>query len=65
MPNGASNRDAMLKDLELQWQDHFHMRDQTWKALHNAALLFVGVIADFVSRQCGTCHGLVAAPGLP
>ena len=37
-------KDAILKDLELQWNDHFHMRDQTWKTLTNAALLFVGVI---------------------
>jgi len=37
-------RKAMLKDLELQWHDHFHMRDQTWKTLTNSALLFLGVI---------------------
>lgn len=34
----------MLKDLELQWKDHFHMRDQTWKTLTNAALVFLGVV---------------------
>jgi hypothetical protein len=37
--------EAMLKDLELQWRDHFHMRDQTWKTLSNSVLLFLGVIA--------------------
>lgn len=37
-PNGA------IKDLELQWHDHFHMRDQTWKTLNNSAIIFVGVV---------------------
>jgi len=34
----------MLRDLELQWQDHFHMRDQTWKTLSTVALLFLGIV---------------------
>jgi hypothetical protein len=37
-------RQALLKDLELQWQDHFHMRDQTWKTVNNTALLFLGIV---------------------
>lgn len=38
-------KEATLKDLEIQWNDHFHMRDQTWKVLSNSILLFLGVIA--------------------
>jgi hypothetical protein len=37
-------RDAMLRDLDMQWRDHFHMRDQTWKTLTNSILLFLGVV---------------------
>lgn len=38
------SNEAMLKDLELQWNDHFHMRDQTWKSLTNSVLLFIAVV---------------------
>lgn len=43
--NGAiNNTEALLKDLELQWNDHFHMRDQTWKTITNSTLFFIGVV---------------------
>jgi hypothetical protein len=32
---------AKLKNLELQWQDHFHVRNQTWKALWISCFFFV------------------------
>ena len=35
---------AVVADLQLQWHDHFHMRDQTWKTLNISALIFVGVV---------------------
>jgi hypothetical protein len=38
------NKDAILKDLNIQWTDHHHMRDQTWKTLTNSLLLFLGVV---------------------
>jgi len=37
-------KEAMIKDLELQWKDHFHMRDQTWKTLSNSILVFLGIV---------------------
>lgn len=37
-------KDAMLKDLEIQWKDHFHRRDQTWKTLNNSVLVFLGIV---------------------
>jgi hypothetical protein len=40
----SNNRDAVMKDLELQWADHFHMRDQTWKTLGNSILFFLGIV---------------------
>ncbi|GEM_PF-1458664 len=38
------SKEALLKDLELQWKDHFHMRDQTWKTLTNTILFFLGTV---------------------
>ena len=41
-------KDIFLKDMESQWNDHFHMRDQTWKTLQYTILIFLGVVAlDF------------------
>lgn len=40
----TDRKDAILKDLDIQWRDHFHMRDQTWKTVTNSALLFIGVV---------------------
>lgn len=36
--------DHIASDLQTQWQDHFHMRDQTWKLVQYSILLFLGVI---------------------
>jgi len=58
-PASEPVRDGVLKDLELQWTDHFHMRDQTWKTLNNAALLFVGVVGLEIYR--GTPHIVMVA----
>jgi hypothetical protein len=38
------SKEVLLKDLELQWKDHFHMRDQTWKTLTNTSLFFLGAV---------------------
>ena len=37
-------KQIILKDLEIQWSDHFHMRDQTWKTLKYTILFFLGVV---------------------
>ncbi len=37
-------KDAIIKDLELQWKDHFHMRDQSWKTVTYTAVFFVGIL---------------------
>ena len=39
-----NQKEAIIKDLELQWRDHFHMRDQTWKTLTNSTLFFLGLV---------------------
>jgi hypothetical protein len=44
------DREAAIKDMELQWQDHFHMRDQSWRTVTNSALVFVGVVGLEVYR---------------
>jgi len=35
---------AISSDLQTQWQDHFHMRDQTWKVLQYSIIFFIGVV---------------------
>ena len=35
---------SIASDLQTQWQDHFHMRDQTWKVLQYSILFFLGVV---------------------
>jgi hypothetical protein len=35
---------SLLKLLDIQWQDHFQTRNQTWKALEIAALLAVALV---------------------
>lgn len=38
------SQEAKLKILEIQWQDHFQTRAQTWKALEVAAILAVALV---------------------
>lgn len=41
----------ILSDLQNQWNDHFHMRDQTWKTLNYSILIFLGVVGlDFSGK---------------
>ena len=47
------NKQLILKDLEIQWNDHFHMRDQTWKTLNYSILTFLGVVGLNVSGKIG------------
>jgi hypothetical protein len=35
---------ALLKQLDIQWQDHFQTRSQTWKALEVSALVAVALV---------------------
>ncbi len=37
-------KEAISRDLQTQWQDHFHMRDQTWKVLQYTIIFFLGII---------------------
>ncbi len=40
----SSRTEILLKFLEIEWQDHFQTRTQTWKTLELEALLVVGLI---------------------
>ncbi len=41
-------QESILKDLEIQWMDHWDIRSQTWKTLNNTTLFFLAVvIIDF------------------
>ena len=35
---------AISSDLQNQWQDHFDMRNQTWKLLQYSIIFFIGVV---------------------
>ena len=37
-------KNAISSNLQTQWQDHFHMRDQTWKVLQYSILFFIGIV---------------------
>lgn len=36
---------AVMKCLEVEWHDHLHMRDQTWKSLNYSMVFFGGLVA--------------------
>ncbi len=40
----TNKNEIYLKDLELQWHDHFHMRDQTWKTITNSSLILISLV---------------------
>jgi len=40
----ASKVAVLLKFMEMQWQDHFQTRNQTWKTLQMDAVLAVGLV---------------------
>ena len=44
MPSEKPSEDVLLKTLEIQWQDHFQTRAQTWKALEITAVLTVALV---------------------
>jgi hypothetical protein len=37
-------REILSRDLETQWKDHFHMRDQMWKMIQIELVFFIGVV---------------------
>ncbi|MCM2285146.1 MAG: hypothetical protein NDI81_10220 [Desulfobacula sp.] len=62
------------QDLQTQWQDHFHMRDQTWKVLQYSILFFLGVVGleikgvdvfvlvvGYIGVSCTSLSGLTIA----
>lgn len=62
------------QDLQTQWQDHFHMRDQTWKVLQYSILFFLGIVGldikgvdyfvlmvGYVGVTCTALFGLIIA----
>ncbi|KPJ87240.1 MAG: hypothetical protein AMJ53_18425 [Gammaproteobacteria bacterium SG8_11] len=38
------SEDTLTKLLEIQWQDHFQTRSQTWKALEITAILAIALV---------------------
>ena len=51
---------AISSDLQTQWQDHFHMRDQTWKVLQYSILFFLGVVGLEIKGGANTLLLLVS-----
>ena len=50
---------AISNNLQTQWQDHFHMRDQTWKVLQYSILFFLGVVGLEI-KQVDTIYLILA-----
>ncbi len=45
---------ALLKMLEIEWQDHFHMRDQAWKTIQVQSAVAIALVgADIAFRSAG------------
>jgi hypothetical protein len=44
MGSVAPSEETLRQNLAIQWQDHFHTRAQTWKALEITGLLAVGLV---------------------
>jgi hypothetical protein len=53
------NKNAIASNLQTQWQDHFHMRDQTWKVLQYSILFFLGVVGLEI-KQVDTIYLMLA-----
>lgn len=51
--NSLPTQDALLKSLDLEWNDHRHMRDQSWKSLNFCIVLFGGIVTAFSSKNLG------------
>lgn len=43
-PSEKLTEETLLKALDIQWQDHFQTRSQTWKALEITAILTVALV---------------------
>ena len=39
------SEESLISTIECAWQDHHHMRDQTWKTLQMEAVLVAAVVA--------------------
>lgn len=61
MPSTKPSEETLRKMLEIQWQDHFQTRAQTWKALEMTALLAVALVGfDWrVDNRIATVGGAI------
>jgi len=50
-------------NLQTQWQDHFHMRNQTWKVLQYSILFFLGIVG-LELKQIDTFYLMIAYAAL-
>lgn len=50
MCDNEIRKQAIISDLQTQWQDHFHMRDQTWKVLNYSIGFFVGLVGLVIKK---------------
>lgn len=46
-------------NLKTQWQDHFHVRDQSWKVLQYSIFFFLGVVGLEI-KQMNTAYLVLA-----
>jgi hypothetical protein len=67
MSPAKPSEDTPRKLLEIQWQDHFQTRSQTWKALEMTSILAVALVGfdwrvdNQVAKVCGAIPLLLVA----
>ena len=61
MSSTKPSEDTLRKMLEIQWQDHFQTRSQTWKALEITSILAVALVGfDWqVDNRIATIGGAI------
>ena len=61
MSSTKPSEDTLRKMLEIQWQDHFQTRSQTWKALEITSILAVALVGfDWqVNNRIATIGGAI------
>ena len=57
MPSNKLSNEVLVKLLDIQWQDHFQTRSQTWKTLEITSVLAIAVVG--VDWQVGNLFATI------
>lgn len=59
MPSNKLSNETLTKLLDIQWQDHFQTRAQTWKTLEITSILAIAVVG--IDWQVGNRFATIVA----